>query len=157
MLAAVFCTKCGEPLREGAEFCGACGTEAGTTGSPDGEAVSTPARAPLPAGERTPNATSGSRDLLGALALVVGVAITLFGIGYPFALEDCNEGRGSCKWGGLYVGEYEGPDGMGQEQDAENNLRRGFLVVGGVIGLGALGAVAWPLRVRRPEDREEDD
>jgi hypothetical protein len=158
MPADAFCTKCGEPLREGAEFCGACGY---ATGSLDGEA------APLPAGERTPNTTSSNRVLLGISALVVGVAITLFGTSYPFEVDCSAEalviGEESCKWSGFYVGGYTSIPISGTEihtllvHRAEDNLRTGFQITGVLLAFVGAGAVVWPLLIRRPGDSEDDD
>jgi hypothetical protein len=68
MPADVFCTKCGEPLR--AEFCGVCGTKAGTTGSPDGEAASTPPP-PVPAGPTPAIGFTRNQWIYGGCTLVV--------------------------------------------------------------------------------------
>ena len=169
-----FCTECGEPLREEAKLCGSCGY---TTGSLDGEAAPTPAPAPLPAGERTPNATSSNRFLLGWLALlIIGVCMGLLGQNYTFE-PDCSgetvrverkyTTTGSCKWSGIHVGEYRAvewdeppsPGGeslMRDEADAAETVGERFTAGGVVLAIGGVTAVVWGLSFSGTARRNDD-
>ena len=84
---AVFCSRCGKPLPEGAAFCASCGSviSAGATAAAGTPAGSTGAAAVLvPASAGAPALYAGFWRRLGAFlidGIIIGIVMTPFGLG----------------------------------------------------------------------------
>ncbi len=84
---AVFCSRCGKPLPEGAAFCASCGSviSAGATAAAGTPAGSTGAAAVLaPASTGAPALYAGFWRRLGAFlidGIIIGIVMTPFGLG----------------------------------------------------------------------------